>query len=170
MEYIILGLLSIAPLTGYEIQKFIKNNFSMICSESYGSMHTALKNLEKKQYILFREEVTGGKKKKTYSITEKGREQFINWVETPMQAKKVKNMELSKLFFMGFASGQARVDSIKDYIRQMEEVKEKLLAIKAFHNCSQQEGQDKYHLFLLEYGLDAAEFEIQWYRKLLKKI
>lgn len=165
-----MGLLSIAPLTGYDIQKFIKNNFSMICSESYGSMHTALKNLEKKQCIFFREETAGGKKKKTYYITEKGKSDFIGWVETPMQAKKVKNMELSKLFFMGFASEKARRDSIQDYIRQMEEAREKLLAIRAFYDGSEKEGDYKYNLLLLEYGLDAAEFEIQWYRRLLDRI
>lgn len=133
-------------------------------------MHTALKNLEKKECIVFQEEMSGKKKKKTYDITEKGKKYFINWVETPMQAKKVKNMELSKLFFMGFASEKARRESIKDYIGQMEDIQSQLLAIRDFYSSLENGEHEKYNLLMLEYGLDAAEFEIKWYRELLKKI
>ena len=47
MEYIILGLLILSPMTGYELQQFIKNNLSLICSPSAGSMQTAVKKLER---------------------------------------------------------------------------------------------------------------------------
>ena len=31
MEYLILGLLLLAPMTGYELQRFIKQNLALIC-------------------------------------------------------------------------------------------------------------------------------------------
>ena len=47
MEYLILGLLTLSPMTGYELQQFIKNNLSLICSHSAGSVQAALAKLER---------------------------------------------------------------------------------------------------------------------------
>ena len=33
MEYLILGLLILSPMTGYELQQFIKKNLALICSQ-----------------------------------------------------------------------------------------------------------------------------------------
>ena len=51
MEYLILGLLLLAPMTGYELQRFIKQNLTLICSSSAGSVQTALTKLEKEGRI-----------------------------------------------------------------------------------------------------------------------
>lgn len=48
MEYLILGLLILSPMTGYELQQFIKKNLALICSHSAGSVQTALSKLEKR--------------------------------------------------------------------------------------------------------------------------
>ena len=47
MEYLILGLLILSPMTGYELQQFIRKNLALICSHSAGSVQTALAKLEK---------------------------------------------------------------------------------------------------------------------------
>lgn len=56
---------------------------------------------------------------------------FTEWVHSPMQIEKVKNMELSKLFFLGFAENYARRQAITQYINKLSAVKNNLLAIKA---------------------------------------
>jgi hypothetical protein len=38
-----------------------------------------------------------------------------------MQAEKVKNMELSKLFFAGLAKPEERISAIQNYIGQMNQ-------------------------------------------------
>lgn len=45
MEFLILGLLILSPMTGYELQQFIKQNLSLICSHSAGSVQSALTKL-----------------------------------------------------------------------------------------------------------------------------
>ncbi len=181
MEFIILGLLFLKPMTGYEIQKFIKNNLSTICSHSAGSVQTALTKLCLQDSIEFEEYVEKGKNKKLYSITEKGRTNFSEWIVTPMQTKKVKNIELSKLFFLGIAPKEERKKSILGYIAQLETVKNVLISIKEEleHMKSEElfDTEDKilkdvfiYQGYTLEYGIDSAEFEIEWYKKLLIKM
>lgn len=179
MDYLILGLLVLSPMTGYELQKFIKNNLALICSHSAGSVQTALSKLEKEEKVIYRDAAEGRRHKKIYSITETGRSAFSEWVSQPMQADKVKNMELSRLFFAGLAKPEERIASIRDYIGQIEKTKSILCAIReSFHQIDQRElpaGTDwqqvlRFQGYTLDYGIAAAEFELSWYRHLLYEL
>ena len=52
MEFLLLGLLILSPMTGYELQQFIRQNLSLICSHSAGSVQTALAKLERRAVSL----------------------------------------------------------------------------------------------------------------------
>ena len=80
MEYLILGLLILSPMTGYELQQFIKKNLALICSHSAGSVQTALAKLEKEEKVTATETVQGKRRKKQFSITDTGRAAFSHWV------------------------------------------------------------------------------------------
>ena len=95
MDDLILGLLILSPMTGYELQQFIRQNLALICSHSAGSVQTSLNKLYKDGKITATETIQGKRRKKTFFITDAGRAAFEAWVAQPMQADKVKNMELS---------------------------------------------------------------------------
>lgn len=179
MEYLILGLLILSPMTGYELQQFIKKNLALICSHSAGSVQTALSKLQREGKVTAHETVEGRRHKKTYAITAVGRSAFDGWVAQPMQADRAKNMELSRLFFAGLAKPEQRLAAIRDYIHQMEEAKAVLGIIQErFQAMNQQElppGSDwdqvlRFQGYTIEYGIAAAEFEIGWYSQLLRKL
>ena len=179
MEYLILGMLILSPMTGYELQQFIKKNLALICSHSAGSVQTALSKLEKDGKITAKETSEGKRPKKIFSITDTGRSAFSLWVAQPMQADKVKNMELSRLFFAGLAKPEERIAAIRDYVRQMKHTKSVLCAIREYFRQMKEEelppGADwaqilRFQGYTIEYGIDAAEFEISWYSQLLRKL
>lgn len=178
MEYLILGLLMLSPMTGYELRQFIRQNLSLICSDSAGSLQTALSKLGREGFVTA-EESGGGRRKKTYSITEAGRAAFAGWVAQPMQAERAKNMELSRLFFLGLAGPEERAGAIRGYIRQMERMSVILSAIRERFREAQNgplpPGRDWEQIFrfqglTIEYGIAAAEFERGWYTKLLEEL
>ena len=162
MEYLILGLLLLAPMTGYELQRFIKQNLALICSSSAGSVQTALTKLEKEGRIAAAETVEGRRRKKTFSITPAGRQAFEAWVARPMQAGKVKNMELARLFFLGLAQPAQRAAAIREQFRKAQAGPlppgQNWDEVFRFQGCT------------IEYGIAAAEFERQWYSRLLKEL
>lgn len=86
MEYLILGLLMLSPMTGYDLQQFIKKNLALICSHSAGSVQIALAKLEKEGKVTTCESAQGKRRKKIFSITDTGRTAFSSWVAQPMQA------------------------------------------------------------------------------------
>lgn len=176
MEYLILGLLILSPMTGYELQQFIKKNLALICSHSAGSVQTALSKLQKDGKVTANETVEGRRHKKTFYITDAGRAAFNIWIAQPMQAEKAKNIELSRLFFAGLAKPEERLAAIRNYIYQMEETKTVLGVIRErFRTMKEQEfparmdwGQIlRFQGYTIEYGIAAAEFEIGWYSQLL---
>ena len=178
MEYLILGLLILSPMTGYDLQQFIKKNLALICSPSAGSVQTALSKLEKSGNIVVSDAVKGRRHKKIFTITDMGRSAFSAWIAQPMQAEKVKNMELSRLFFAGLAKPEERLAAIRDYIRQMEGTRGILCAIEKQVQCMDPKelpsGIDwfqvlRFQRYTIQYGIAAAEFEIRWYRAYLSR-
>ena len=93
MENIILSMLIFKAMTIYEIRAYIQRNLSTVCSDSMGSIQTAVKNLIKKGYIEVREYNENGKNKKQYSITAEGLDSYKDWVGTPINISKMTNME-----------------------------------------------------------------------------
>ena len=179
MEYLILGLLSLSPMTGYELQQFIKNNLALICSHSAGSVQTALSKLQREGKVTAHEASAGRRVKKIFAITDAGHAAFSSWVAQPMQAEKVKNMELSRLFFSGLAKPEERLAAIRDYIRQMEQTKGVLCGVQErFEHMKQlplPPGTDwaqvlRFQGYTIAYGIAAAEFEIRWYGQLIQEL
>ena len=179
MEYLILGLLILSPMSGYELQQFIKKNLALICSHSAGSVQAALSKLEREGKVTTNEVAQGKRRKKIFSITNSGRATFSSWVAQPMQADKVKNMELSRLFFAGLAKPEERLAAIRDYLRQMEETRGVLRAIeeqvRRMNPNDLPPGTDwpqvlRFQQYTIQYGIDAAEFEIGWYSRLLHEL
>jgi DNA-binding PadR family transcriptional regulator len=85
-----------------------------------------------KEYIDVEEFIDNNMLKKQYSFTEKGVIYYKEWIGTPMNIQKMKNMEEGKFFFLGMASKEKRIAFIKDYIESLEIEYGKLCQIQQF--------------------------------------
>ncbi|MBR6404389.1 MAG: PadR family transcriptional regulator [Eubacterium sp.] len=130
MENIILSMLILRSMTIYEIRGYIQKNLSSVCSDSLGSIQTAVKNLLGKGYIAYEEYQENGMTKKKYSITGDGVSAYKDWLGSPINISKMKNMEAGKLFFLGLAAKDKRKAFLKEHIEGLKEVYENLCAIK----------------------------------------
>ena len=117
-------------MTIYEMRTHIRQNLSTVCSDSLGSMQTAIKKLLEKRFVSVTEYVENNTLKKQYSITAEGVNYYKGWVGTPINMQKMKSMEEGKFFFLGIAPGERRVAFLKSFISDLEEEHKKLLAIK----------------------------------------
>jgi DNA-binding PadR family transcriptional regulator len=174
MDTLILGLLMLQSRTVYEIKEKIKKGMNMIYSDSLGSIQAAIKKLLAGKQIEFAEVVENGKYKKVYSITEAGREYFYQWVNAPIKPVQSKNSELAKLFFMGLSDKNKRVERIEEYIRsirQMKSILEKVCEIgQSLRVDEEHRDLFDFQLCSAQYGVDAMQFEIDWYQKLADKL
>ena len=119
-------------MTVYEIRNYIIKNLTTVCSNSLGSIQTAIKKMLSKGYIEVNEYVENGLNKKKYSITEKGLAEYKKWVGTPINLSKMTNMEESKLFFLGVAPKEKRIAFLVTLNKDLEEQLQALTAIQEF--------------------------------------
>ena len=191
MDIIILGLLMIQNFTIYEMKKVIEKNFGNISSNSIGSMQAAVKKLLSNNMICFSEYVENSVNKKIYEITNEGKKYFLSSISTPMRYKE-KNMELSKFFFMGFASKSRRLDLIEAYIVELQEKLACLEQIKSatesqpdfdedYLSMLKEKGSEiqtvsdvqeiaYFQCAMLDLSIDKIKFEIDWFEKKKKKM
>lgn len=177
MDKIILGLLLNQPMTGYKIRSSIQAHFSMMCSDSAGSIQTAIKKLLEKGFINCEEFFDGEVHKKRYSITDGGRTAFHEWEGTPMNHRKSKNLELAKLYFMDNVDSAKRTELIAAYLRNvtadlhdLQELYRSIMAKVVNSNGDETDDGIQFRLHTLKYGIDLFRFEQEWYERLLDKI
>ncbi len=98
--YAILGLLSYAPMSGYDIKRAVETVFCYFWSESYGRIYPVLKQLEADGLATCGTEKNLGKPdRNVYTITRKGREALRQWLSEPPGPLRVRHELLLKLVF-----------------------------------------------------------------------
>jgi len=120
VDKLILGLLMLNKFTVYEIRGLINQFFKSMCSDSLGGIRAAVNKLFIAQMVTCSEYVERGVNKKQYAITDKGREEFLEWIRTPANVSLPKNMELGKLLFMGFVPTGNRMALVNEIISILE--------------------------------------------------
>ena len=187
MDKLILGILMLKRLTVYEMRALIKANFYAMCSDSLGSIQAAVKRLLKAEMVIFSEYVEKSVNKKKYSITDKGRKEFIKWLQVPANIPGAKNIELGKFMFLGMLPVEEHSSLIDGIIIKLEQDLERLLAIQ---NGISDESKSRvleywrtdfeyygyvfekskeivdYQELTLQYGIDNTKFNIEWFKKL----
>lgn len=116
MDKIILGILMLKRLTSYEIRNIIRQNYKSMCSDSLGTIQATLKKLLAGGLITCNEFVERSVNKKVYSITDVGRALFMEWLKTPVDMTKGKNMEFGKFLLMGLVPPEERTSLIDETI------------------------------------------------------
>jgi PadR family transcriptional regulator AphA len=97
---VLLGLLTIEPMSGYDLGQMIRVSIGHFWNESYGQIYPNLKKLEAQGLVTAKTERQKGKPDRTiYSITPKGRERLAQWLAFPPQPEVPRNEMLLKLFF-----------------------------------------------------------------------
>ncbi len=130
MDKLILGLLMIKYFTVYEIRQVMRQNFSSMCSDSLGSIQAALKKLSQQGAVTYSEYVEKGKMKKEYAITASGRILFLEWLKTPIDMSKNKNMDLGKFLFMGYLPKKEQLHMLDLTIEGLEVEVQEFEAVK----------------------------------------
>lgn len=174
MDNIILGLLILENRTIYQLKDRINKGLNLIYSSSMGSIQAAIKKLLNNDCISFEEIIENGKYKKIYFVTEKGKQVFFQWINSPIEKQNIKNPELAKIYFMGFSDKQNREIIIRKYISYLKE-QYSLLDEICENSKSINIPEDKmdifnYQLLSAFYGRDLIKFNIDWYENLLNGI
>lgn len=169
-EYVVLGLLSESPLTGYRIKRLIDLRFHFFWSESYGQIYPTLKALEAKGLI---EEVSRAarcnRSQKTYHITPGGTDALRLWLKQPVVRETVRLEILLKMYFSHLVSVDAMIMHLREFqekhekdLKMMNEVERELTAIL------DESPNHPYILRVVNLGKRVNEAYVTWSRETIK--
>lgn len=121
---VLLGLLAIEPMSGYDLGLTIRQSVGHFWNESYGQIYPNLKRLAAAGLITGKAERRKGRPgRRVYSITKKGRERLAAWLAVEPQPEVPRNELLLKLFF----GVQATPQVVTGFVERMAESERRTL-------------------------------------------
>src|SRR3954468_18491263 len=97
--YVILGMVSGEPRSGYEIKSLVDNTTRFFWAASYGQIYPELRRLSEAGLIEGRPEPRGDRKRVSFKLTAAGRRELQRGLREPAQTFEMRDEGLLKLFF-----------------------------------------------------------------------
>lgn len=175
-RYAIMGILTTAPMSGYDIKKFTENSMKYFWNENYAWIYPTLKQLEKEGMVTSSQEKQDGRpERRSYSLTEIGLAELRRWVSEPSAFHEIeRNDRLLKLFFGDQAAPSVTLEQLRLYredrrnkLASLEEINQ--LAITASEGREVSLGR-QYRLMVLSYGLHAVRSQLLWCEETIEQL
>jgi DNA-binding PadR family transcriptional regulator len=96
---VILGLLSLAPRSGYEIKAVVDRSTRFFWAASYGQLYPELRRLEEDGLIEGEAAPNGARARTIYRITDAGRQALDDWLHGFDVTVELRDESLLRLFF-----------------------------------------------------------------------
>lgn len=113
-KYAILGILNIAPGSGYDIKKYCDTVIANIWNENYGHIYPMLKSLEEDGLIVPIQPSESERKNK-FTITEKGRMELVDWLKEETLPQPVRSEFMLKFLFSSTLPKEQVVPMLTNY-------------------------------------------------------
>jgi DNA-binding PadR family transcriptional regulator len=97
---VILGMLRIQPMSGYEIKAAVDRSTRFFWAASYGQIYPELRRLAREGLIEGESAARGARRRTVYTLTRKGEEALDAWLKAPPEAPELRFEGLLKLFFL----------------------------------------------------------------------
>jgi DNA-binding PadR family transcriptional regulator len=99
VTWAVLGLLSRRPRSGYDLKQEVDRTIRHFWAASYGQIYPELKRLEDAGWISGRDAANGGRSRRVYRITAKGRRALAEWLHGEATRMEMRDESLLRLFF-----------------------------------------------------------------------
>lgn len=163
-RFAVLGMLTLEPMSGYEIKRRIADSVAHFWAESYGQLYPTLAALAHEGLVERRTESQAGRPERhVYSITDEGREALQDWLTAPPQRQRPRNELLLKLFFARSAPPEVALAHLEGMRKHSEQEVEQFGAIeRELRKASADDPDARFWLISLRYGLLRSQAAVAW--------
>ncbi len=168
---VLLGLLTIEPMSGYDLGQVIRTSVGHFWRESYGQIYPNLKRLAAEGLVTAKTERQKGKPdRRIYSITGKGREQLVKWLAVEPQPEIPRNELLLKLFFgaqispeIPIANLGRMVEEERTLLKQFRQVEQEIAGNRQYPDAP-------YWKMTARFGQLELEAHLRWAKETLAEL
>lgn len=163
-KYALLGLLTLGPMSGYDLKKVAEQSIAHFWSESYGQIYPTLKQLVAEKLATMREESgNGARARQVYTITAKGRQELEKWLAQSPHQDPPRMELLLKLFFARQGKVEATAQQVGEYLAAERAKPARYAEIRRSLGKHHPDNPDlPYWLLTLRFGELIAEAHIRW--------
>jgi DNA-binding PadR family transcriptional regulator len=156
--YVILGMVSTTPRSGYEIKAAVDESTRRFWAASYGQIYPELKRLSDGGLVTGVDSPRGERRRTVYTITDAGMERLKEWLRRPPEVSELRDEGLLKLFFSGVLErGEAA-----ETLRRMRERRVALADGLAEIEPRVIEKSDEFALMVLRSGIEYNRWFADW--------
>ncbi len=156
--YVILGMVSREPRSGYEIKTAVDNSTRFFWAASYGQIYPELKRLSEAGLVEGVDASTGDRKRTRYAITADGEAELKDWLRKPPETLEMREEGLLKLFFAGVLKPAEAVETLRSMRRMRLDLVERLRAMER----EKEPIEDPYPPMVLRAGIEFNEWFADW--------
>lgn len=169
LKHSILGLLHYKDMHGYKIKGHIEKNFGHMWSINHGQIYQSLKKMQDDGLVLMVEvapSANGGPQRKLYSITDKGRDEFAQWLASDPEGQMLlRDPFLTRFVFFGFGDRERALEIIEGQIELYEE------QLKGrIDNVPRRHDQGTYVSLVADLGVSFNHMYLDWLRRVHREI
>ena len=165
--YVLMGMLSQSPMSGYDIKQFADVSTRHFWAISYGQIYPELRNLLDLGLIEARPAASGARQRTVYSLTPLGHEELIDWLSiTQVRPVEVRDEMLLRLFFADILEAEKRVELLRAMVRRHLDTLQNLKDHEPFAAA----GGPGLKLETLRFGIDFHRFCADHFNRLIEAI
>ncbi len=175
LKHAILGFLSFAPLSGYDLKKAFDNSVQHFWPANQSQIYRTLAELEEGGFV--EKEVIEREERldmKIYNITETGRGELHQWLSTPLPEHDTREPFLIQIYFGGKLSDKEILNLLN---RKLKEIEERIAVYEAVYQMTQSTPgkiADKrtsfFAMLTLELGYINSQSDAAWLRSAIKRV
>ena len=169
VKHSILGLLHYKDMHGYRIKEHIEKNFGHMWSINHGQIYQSLKKMEAEGLVSMVDvspSDNGGPHKKSYSITDKGREEFAQWLaDDPEGQMLLRDPFLTRFVFFDFGDRERALEIIQGQIDLYENQLD-----RRRENAPRRQQQGVYVGLVADLGVSFNEMYVEWLKRAYREI
>lgn len=176
LKHALLGLLNYTEMSGYEIKQFFDDSISHFWNAKLSQIYPTLNQM--KEDGLLNMEVKQQENlpnAKIYSLTEKGKEELLSWLQEPIGLTQYREAFLIKVFFGALLDKEVLKKQVSEQLKlheeRLEHYQEELAELMSMEPCLPDfEHERSYWLLTLDLGIKTEEAYISWCRETIEKI
>lgn len=160
-QYVLLGSLISGPKHGYDIKHFLESNMEATWRVGTSQLYALLRRMEEKALLRSSVEIQELRpSKRIYSITQKGKKAFLDWLLRPVRHPRDLRIEfIGKLFFLYHVPlPMAPVLIIDTQIRQLQKARDALKKRAAAE-------QDLFKRLVYGFKIESIKGNLRWIQK-----
>jgi PadR family transcriptional regulator AphA len=163
-RYALLGMLSLQPMSGYDLKKFIEGSTANFWQENYAQIYPILRQLTAEGLTTCHAEKQEKRpERRVYELTEKGWDELRRWLTEPFELQIERNELLLKLFFARHALPAVSVAHVRRFRLLQTQLLQRYAEIAASLKERLPGHEDlPYWLMTLNYGKQMAQARLAW--------